>query len=181
MTKTQVTRVRVRRSCATPRGAIHLIDIENLAGSAYPQPHDAIATLRSYAVDADHRNGDLAFLAANRYLLHSIVFDVPFTCRPTAASGPDGADLALLAAAPIDWVRKRFDRIVIGSGDHCFAELTAAGLDAGLEVVVVARPGTIARIYFDQGCTIRLLGSPDVTVLTSRRTRRQHSVSDDVA
>src|SRR5262245_24660548 len=42
-------------------------------------------------------------------------------CRTLVAHGADGADLALVAQAAPEWVAKRFDRMVIASGDGIFA------------------------------------------------------------
>jgi hypothetical protein len=50
-----------------------------------------------------------------------------------------------LAVAPAGWVTARFDRLVNGSGDHAFAALAASARAAGLRVLAVARPGTLAR------------------------------------
>jgi hypothetical protein len=165
----------------TDRTTLHLVDVENLAGDAYPTTDRALAVLHDYATSAGHCDGDLAFLAANRHLLHSIVFDLPFACRPSTASGPDGADLALLDAAPPAWVCRRFDRLVIGSGDHVFAELAEAALAAGLEVAILTRPGSVARIYFELGCEVRFLGAPEITALPTGRGTRFAEAADDVA
>lgn len=141
---------------------LHIVDIENLAGDAYPPPWAARWALTAYGQVSGHRTGDLAYVAANRYLLAGIGFHKPFSCQLRTASGPDGADLALIDAAPSSWVGTRFRRLVVGSGDHAFVPLAVDALEAGLEVVVVARRGTVAREFHRIGCEVRYLPEPEL-------------------
>src|SRR5262245_33572591 len=89
-------------------GTLHLIDAENLAGDPFAARDETLEILDRYGHLARHAEDDLAFVAANPWLLKGIVFDLPFPARPRCASGPDGADLALLAEAPQEWVCRRF-------------------------------------------------------------------------
>jgi hypothetical protein len=43
------------------------------------------------------------------------------------AIGLDACDHALIDAAPVEWVVGRFDRLVVGSGDHSSASYTTSG------------------------------------------------------
>jgi hypothetical protein len=138
-------------------GTLHLIDAENLAGDPYARRDTTLEVLLKFSRIADYSDGDLAYLAGNRYLLDPVIFDLPLTARSRHASGPDGADKVLLADAPTDWVCRRFRRLVVGSGDHIFAGLAEAALRAGLAVTIVGRPGGIARVYFELGCDVRTL------------------------
>lgn len=143
-------------------GSLHLVDPENLAGDAFAPRSDTLVALDRYSRVAGYAEGDLAYVAGNRWLLEEAVFELPFTARVRWASGIDGADLALLAEAPAEWVCRRFGRLVIGSGDHIFSGLAETALDAGVPVTVVGRAGSIARIYSDLGC--------EVFTLDGRRT-----------
>lgn len=53
------------------------------------------------------------------------------------ADAPDGADGALLAAIDLNQVSRRYDELVIFSGDHAFAGLARAAKAAGLAVHVI--------------------------------------------
>jgi hypothetical protein len=54
-------------------------------------------------------------------------------------SGPDGADLALLAILDTGHIAARFPDVVIGSGDHIFAPAVTGLTAAGCRVTVTAR------------------------------------------
>jgi hypothetical protein len=145
---------------------MHLVDIENLAGGPYPDREAALEALREYAELADCGEGDLAFVAANRHLVSEIVFDLPFSARVRHAGiGRDGADRCLLEDARPEWLCRRFGRLVIGSGDHYFADLANDALRAGLDVVIVARRNAVARVFVDLGCDIRYLHDDGVAHL----------------
>jgi hypothetical protein len=65
--------------------------------------------------------------------------------RRVIRSGPDGADLALLEIIATENIDKRFDRVVIASGDKIFAQAAAALQAAAVRVTVVSRPDAISR------------------------------------
>jgi hypothetical protein len=58
--------------------------------------------------------------------------------------GPDGADLALLDVLQHENVAGRFTHVVIGSGDHLFAEEAARLADQQVWVTVVSRRGSLS-------------------------------------
>jgi hypothetical protein len=60
-------------------------------------------------------------------------------------SGPDGADMALLDVLRHEDVARRFTRVVIGSGDHVFAEEAARLAAQGVCVTVVSRRHSLSR------------------------------------
>ena len=59
--------------------------------------------------------------------------------------GHDGADRALIENFDIDHAAKRFDAVVIGSGDHAFIDVAYRARQRGLKVVVVSRPASLSR------------------------------------
>jgi hypothetical protein len=144
-------------------GTLHLVDAENLVGDPFAQPEATHAAIRAFDELADLGDYDLVFVAANRYLINPVVFDIPFTARVRHAKGRDGADRALLDDAPAEWVCRRFRRLVIGSGDHIFADLAEQAIDAGLEVTVIGRRGSISARYRELGCTVFTLDGPPRT------------------
>jgi hypothetical protein len=133
-----------RRPDATFAGrALHLVDIENLAGG--PARVDVWFTpaVHEYLAVAEPNDADQMITAADISLWRRTAFDIPLG-RYLPGRGPDGADHALLDAAPAEWVSSRFHRLVIGSGDHAFTDLALAVRSAGVEVVVVARPALLS-------------------------------------
>jgi len=123
--------------------SLHLVDIENLAGGPSRVGQWFSPAVREYLAVAEPGDADQMITAADVTLWRRTAFDVPIG-RYLPGRGPDGADRALLAAAPADWVAQRFDRLVIGSGDQAFADLARAVRPRGTQVVVVARPRQLA-------------------------------------
>jgi len=141
---------------------LFLIDPENLAGGAFPDRGVVETAMAEFDVLAGHREGDLAYLAANRWLIRRICFDPPFPWVTRSVQGRDAADRALLSLAPVEWVcGGRFDRLVIGSGDHAFVPLATAAQRAGVAVTVIGRQGSIAKAYRLLGCEILVLPEQD--------------------
>lgn len=131
------------RRCPSGRTQ-HLIDLENLAGGPFPNTGVALARLDEYLEASDWQPGDLGVVATNRWLHRRIAFDLPRHLRALPVIGKDGADLALLGwTSPAD-VAKRFDRLVVGSGDHAFVELVAGAAALGVPAWVVGVTGTIS-------------------------------------
>lgn len=101
---------------------------------------------KAYRRAASVRTEDHIIVAADR----SLVFDcheVFPRARVLSGTGPDGADQALLAALTdpgLPWVARRYDRVVIGSGDHAFSFAARRLVDLGVEVGIVAIPGSVS-------------------------------------
>ena len=73
-------------------------------------------------------------------------------------SGPDGADLALLAVLQHDHIAARFARVVIASGDHIFAPAVTDLTTSGCSVTIATRRGHLSR-------TLQLAGSDRIIYL----------------
>jgi hypothetical protein len=122
----------------SPQRALHVVDIENLAGAAIP-------TLAMVAeVQVRYLNllrlgvEDQVVLAASHRGLLNAGLGWPHA-RYRVRSGQDGADLELIDVLEHENVAARFDHVVIGSGDGGFSPV-AAGLAAlGLRITVVSR------------------------------------------
>ena len=61
------------------------------------------------------------------------------------ANGPDGADRALLAAIDLYAVARRYDELVIASGDHAFADVARRARALGLSVQVIVTESSDGR------------------------------------
>ncbi len=112
-----------RSPAAAPGRAAHLVDAENLLGTAAPCPADVLQLNLAFTTIGFSWRGP-------QYLLRS---------------GPDGADLALLAVLRHDHIAARFRRVVIASGDHIFTSAVTDLATVGCQVTVASRRGRLAR------------------------------------
>src|SRR6266542_895792 len=127
------------------RRALHLVDVENLAGSATVSRTDAIRLHQAYAHVARYGVSDHVVLATSHHSALSAWLGWPPTSRRLVRSGPHGADVALLEVIRRESVATRFDHVVIGSGDGIFAFEAARLQSAGVNVTVVTRRGALSR------------------------------------
>ena len=139
---------------------VHLVDIENLAGGPERIDRWFAPALRQYEAVARPHDGDHVVLAADASVWSRTAWDVDPAWDYRFGTGPDGADRVLLERADPDWVADRFDRLVVGSGDHAFAPLVAEVRDRGVDAVVVARPRQLAGALRRTGARVVVL--PDL-------------------
>lgn len=139
------TSMRVDRD-VPPGRALHLIDVENLAGGPRVSPEVAGAALAHFLTAARPGRHDLTRLACNPWLYRVLAFDLPSGWWTGPGHGADGADRRLLDGLEPEWVRRRFDRLVVGSGDHCFAELAEGFRALGGDTWVVSRPRGLSAV-----------------------------------
>lgn len=150
---------RRRERCQARPRTLHLVDVENLAGDAQPSAAEVATVLDRYREAMSPCAGDLVVLAANRQTAAAAGWAWPGPLvRPT--TGPDGADLALLAESEPCNVVGRFERVVIASGDHIFSVRARELRAAGTRVEIVARPGSLAAELRTLGVPVRLLSFP---------------------
>jgi hypothetical protein len=138
------TQVASHARFAEARRTLHLIDVENLIGDPHPPMTAVAAALDEYRRRIPVGESDLAVLGTNGYLAFATKAAWP-GALVRIGRGPDGADLALLEEANTDWVARRFDRVVLASGDGIFTSLVAQLRLLNIEVVVAARPYAVAR------------------------------------
>ena len=137
--KPKLAKPKVQRS-------LHLVDIENLCGDGFPSIDRVHERLSAYAELAGLREGDFGFAAANRHLERRLCHELPSSLRWIPAGiGLDAADRALLSRIDVDFYARRYDRIVLGSGDGGFAEAVSSLVVAGLQVGVVACHGSLSN------------------------------------
>ena len=145
---------------------LHLVDIENLIGIDPKRAsiHDVRQAFGRYAEAARQRANDLLIVGCNPELAIKVADSLRGAGRIKSRTGADGADTALLETIDIDLWSKRFDRIVIGSGDHIFAPAVIDLTTAGLEVTVVARTGHVSRHLRSTGAAFRPMKIPTTNV-----------------
>lgn len=164
--------VRVRRT-------LHLIDADNLLGDSRTCDSELIAdTFAKYRRAAGFVHGDHAVVATGTNGRH--VYEVERAWRGVChrrRRGVDGADLTLLEEA--EWVAsgQRFDRVVIGSGDHIFILAYDQLIAAGLTVDVVSRREALSTALAERARgRVRFL-SP----IVPRSPRPAHGAHEDAA
>lgn len=162
---------RARHLCAVPSRHIrragyvqagrtlHIVDVENLCGGPEFVRGNGTSVARSYRRVVGLTRGDHVIVGSNPNLLFECRDCFP-GARLVGGHGPDGADQALLEAmSDVDWVAARFDRVVIASGDHCFAHLAAALKERGIMVGVVAREEATSGVLRRTASFVRYLPS----------------------
>ena len=128
---------------------MHFVDIENLVGMGIPDREGAIAARKAYEVAAGGTFGELLTVGCNHMAAAEVGFALGLSgAQLKRGSGPDGADLALLAVIRHELLNCRVRRLIIGSGDGIFARELADLRHLIDELVVVARVGGInAELY----------------------------------
>ena len=126
-----------------PTRTVHLVDIENLAGTAIPTLREVMEVQVRYARHMPPGADDHVIMASNHLALVNAALGWPHA-RYRVRSGPDGADLELLDVIESENVATRFTRVVIGSGDGVFGHAAQGLMERGVRVTVVSRWGSLA-------------------------------------
>jgi len=134
----------VRLSPTQAPRALHLLDLENLAGGARFNAADATALRRRYEAAINIGREDLIVIATSHHAA-PVAWFAWADVRRLVRSGVDGADLALIEVLETERVAQRFQTVIVGSGDGNFAEPSARLQAAGCRVTVVYQPGTLSR------------------------------------
>lgn len=123
---------------------LHVVDLENLIGSASFPVISAGAVRTAYESAIGIGPSDLVIVATSHHAAPAAWFAWPRARRLTR-SGSNGADLALLHVLASERVPERFSSVVVASGDGIFAETSARLQAAGCHVTVVSRPEALSR------------------------------------
>jgi hypothetical protein len=144
----QVSKARLIRQSANyrwhfPDRALHVVDIENLAGAAVPSLTQVSEVAGRYMSQLRFGDDDQVVMAASHLALLNAALGWPHA-RYRVRSGRDGADLELLDVLEHENVAARFSHVVIGSGDRGFARAAASLTASGIWVTVVSRRCSLA-------------------------------------
>ena len=142
-----------------PNRALHVVDIENLAGAAVPT-RDRVAEVQGqYLTCLRFGRDDQVVLAANHLALLNAGLGWPHA-RYRVRSGKDGADLELLDVLEHENVATRFSHVVIGSGDGGFGQAAATLAARGVRITVVSRWGSLSHELAKTASTVIYLDGP---------------------
>ena len=126
-----------------PQRTLHVVDIENLAGTAIPTLGQVSEVQERYMARLGFGADDQVVMAASHLGLLNAALGWPHA-RYRVRSGPDGADLELLDVLLHEDVAGRFTHVAIGSGDGVFGQAAAGLVARGVWVTVVSRRGSLA-------------------------------------
>lgn len=126
-----------------PDRALHVVDIENLAGAAIPS-FALVSEVQGWYLDRLALGGDdQVVMAASHLGLLEAARGWPHA-RYRVRSGKDGADLELIDVLEHENVATRFSHVVIGSGDGIFGRSAASLAARGVRITVVSRRGSLS-------------------------------------
>jgi hypothetical protein len=126
-----------------PDRALHVVDIENLAGAAIPSFAMVSAVQGWYRDRLAFGVDDQVVMAASHLGLVNAARGWPHA-RYRVRSGKDGADLELIDVLEHENIAARFTHVVIGSGDGIFGQPAASLASRGVRITVVSRRGSLA-------------------------------------
>jgi hypothetical protein len=142
-----------------PDRALHVVDIENLAGAAVPSLDLVSEVQVRYVARLCFGADDQVVMAASHRGLIDAACGWPHA-RYRVRSGKNGADLALIDVLEHENVAARFSHVVIGSGDGIFGQ-TALGLaNRGVRITVVSRRGSLHHNLASIASDIIFLDAP---------------------
>ncbi|HVT67656.1 MAG TPA: hypothetical protein VHF26_07910 [Trebonia sp.] len=156
-----------------PDRALHVVDIENLAGAALPTLAMVSEVQGRYVACPGFREGDQVVLAASHRALLNAGLGWPHA-RYRMRSGKDGADLALIDVLEHENVAARFGHVVIGSGDGLFGRTAAKLADRGVRITVVSRRASLSAGLARIAADVIYLDGP-LTVAALSRASALHS------
>lgn len=136
---------------------LHLIDIENLTGTASPTAEE-VRDCRDLYESTFVGDGDLVVVACSHHAFRVVGWEWP-SARHLLRSGENGADLALLDVIVTEDVARRFDFVHVASGDGIFAGAAASLAAAGVTVTAVSRPESLSAALRLAACRHELLPS----------------------
>jgi len=99
---------------------------------------------QSYEALVPFKEGDHMISACNPRLVLKAQ-EVWLDSRWLTRHGKNGADDALVEDSDPEDIARRYHRVVIASGDQAFEPLAKSLRQLGVEVWVIARPGSLAR------------------------------------
>lgn len=126
-----------------PERTLHVVDIENLAGTAIPTAPQVSEVQGLYLARLGFGADDQVVMASSHLALLNAARGWPHA-RYRVRSGPDGADIELLDVLLHEDIAARFAHVVIGSGDGAFVLPASILAGRGVRVTVVSRAESLS-------------------------------------
>ena len=126
-----------------PQRTLHVVDIENLAGTGFPSLDQVSEVQGHYTARLGFGADDQVVMASSHHGFLNAALGWPHA-RYRVRSGRDGADLELLDVLEHENVASRFSHVIIGSGDGGFSDVAENLATDGVWVTVVSRPGSLS-------------------------------------
>lgn len=124
-----------------PRTAF-LLDMDNLTGSGQPSADQVRAVLNEFERVCQPSKSDQVYCAGTTVTAYHCA-DYRPNYLVAAGRGKDGADKRLIELGDPAHISRRFQRVIIGSGDGIFADLALEYGRRGLKVeLLVGKGGT---------------------------------------
>jgi len=133
------------RTRGAKRRRVHLVDLENLAGSSHVTESHARWLRDVYLGTGMVAHGDHVILGVSHHNQLAAGYGWP-DARRVVRSGPNGADLALQEVMATENLAGRFDSCIVATGDGGFAEAIAALAGQGLPSGVIAPRGHCSAV-----------------------------------
>ena len=125
--------------------ALHVIDLENLAGGRLGR-HRAREVWLTYERGIGIQNGDRAIVVVSWMFEAAVRPVIPSYVRlQFCPVGPDAADRLLQKLAAAEVNRSRFGMVIIASGDRSFAGTAELARSRGMNVWLVSGHGSVSR------------------------------------
>jgi len=153
-----------------PARTLHLIDVENLAGTGVPGRDQVGAVHSWYGRRVGFGAVDHVVVACNHLALADTALGWPHA-RYRVRSGPDGADLELLDVLYNENVAERYTQFVIASGDGVFAAAAASLATASRWVTVVSRRECLSTRLRLAACDVIYIDATEPAIDAVRRPR----------
>ncbi len=147
---------------------LHLVDIENLIGTA-SLTTEVVGQCRSEYEGNYFGPRDQITIACSHHAYASVAWGWQKRRLLPPRSGKDGADLALLDVIAFEPIVGQFGYVVVASGDGIFTDAVSWLAQQGVDVTVVARPESLSNslrmaaarfIPFSFGTSESQLGTP---------------------
>jgi len=122
----------------------YFLDLDNLAGTGQPSADEIHRVLDQFEHVYKPCQSDQVYCAGTAISAYHCA-DYRPNYRVAVGRGKDGADQCLLELGDPDHVSRRFQRVVIGSGDGIFASIAREYTSRGMRVELLVGKGALAN------------------------------------
>lgn len=140
------------------------LDIDNLCGAPMATGAQVREVVLAFEKQFSIGPSDLIFCAATAKAAAFVKFFRP-AFHVQVGRGKDGSDLRLLELADPQWLKSRFGRVVIGSGDGIFQPLAMELANLNVKVEITCGHGAMSRSFRELAHCCTLAGGFNISHL----------------